>query len=116
VIDEVVDVGAQPESLILTPDERTLIVSLRGTPAQLAFVNRRKASVERITIAEGPTFGDLAVRSPDGRYVYATFDAGAAGQGGVAKVDVRKRSVVASWPYPRVGRPHGIAYSTIAPR
>jgi hypothetical protein len=31
-----VAVGPQPETLLLTPDGTTLVVSLRGTPAQLA--------------------------------------------------------------------------------
>ena len=37
-----VKVGDMPESLILTADERILIVSLRGTPARLALVNTRQ--------------------------------------------------------------------------
>jgi len=37
---------------------------------------------------------NLAVITSDGRYVYATFDAGASGTGGVAVVDVRRRKVV----------------------
>jgi DNA-binding beta-propeller fold protein YncE len=86
VTGDVVAVGDQPESLILTPGERTLIVSLRGTPARLAFVDTDPFSLEQ------------------------TLDALASGQGGVAKVDVHKRIVVETMPYPGVGRPHGIAY------
>jgi DNA-binding beta-propeller fold protein YncE len=108
---DVVAVGDQPESLILTPGERTLIVSLRGTPARLAFVDTDSLSLEQtLDIAGTGTFGDLAVASPDGRFVYAVYNALATGQGGVAKVDVRKRVVVKTLPYPGVGRPHGIAY------
>jgi DNA-binding beta-propeller fold protein YncE len=107
-----VGTATQPESLILTPDERTLIVSLRGSPAQLALVNVRKKILRGTIQIGGPgTFGDLAVASPDGRYVYATFDATALGTGGVAKVDLHKYTVE-TWLYPRIGRPHGIAYST----
>jgi DNA-binding beta-propeller fold protein YncE len=113
---EAVDVGTQPESLILTPDERTLIVTLRGTPAQVAFVNTKSFTLERtVAIGGAGTFGDLAVASPDGRYVFATFDAGQTGQGGVARIDLYRRTIV-TWPYPGMGRPHGIAYSTISPR
>lgn len=105
-------VGTQPESLMLTPDERVLAVSLRGTPAQIAIASvRKKTVIDTIPIGGAGTFGDLAVMSPDGRYVFATFDAGAAGTGGVAKVDIQKRTVTA-WAYPRTGRTHGIAYST----
>jgi DNA-binding beta-propeller fold protein YncE len=104
-------VGVQPESLILTPGERTLIVSLRGSPARLAFVGTDPLELEEtIDVAGAGTFGDLAVASPDRRFVYMTFDALAAGQGGVAKVDVRKRRVVATFAYPGAGRTHGIAY------
>ena len=108
-----VTVGTQPESLILTPDERILIVSLRGSPARLAFVNTRQMRlITTIDIAGTGTFGDLAVGSPDGRYVYATFDAAAAGQGGVVKLDLWRRTLD-TWLYPTTGRPHGIYYSTI---
>ena len=108
-----VTVGTQPESLILTPDERILIVSLRGSPARLAFVNTKQMRlITTIDIAGTGTFGDLAVGSPDGRYVYATFDAAAAGQGGVVKFDLWRRTLE-TWLYPTTGRPHGIYYSTI---
>jgi len=106
-----VAVGTQPESLILTPDEGTLIVSLRGTPAQLALVDTDTFTFQGTIVTGGPgTFGDLAVPSPDGQFVYSTFDAGIAGQGGVAKVDLQRRTVT-TWMYPGVGRPHGIYYS-----
>ena len=112
-----VGVGSQPESLILTPDERILIVSLRGTPggppARLAFVNTRHMRlITTIEIAGPGTFGDLAVGSPDGRYVYATFDATATGQGGVVKLDLWRRTLE-TWLYPTLGRPHGLYYSTV---
>jgi hypothetical protein len=65
---------------------------------------------ETLDLAGGGSFGDLAVASPDGRYVYATFDRLAAGQGGVAKVDVDERTVVDTFLYSGNGRAHGIAY------
>jgi DNA-binding beta-propeller fold protein YncE len=108
---DVVAVGVQPESLILRPGERTLIVSLRGTPARLAFVDTDTLTLAAtLDIAGAGTLGDLAVASPDGRYVYATFDASATGQGGVAKVDAFRRTLVDTFLYPGFGRPHGIAY------
>ena len=48
-------------------------------------------------------------------YVYATFDYGTASSttpGGVAVVHVPTRTVVATWPYPGTGRPHGVWYSS----
>jgi DNA-binding beta-propeller fold protein YncE len=105
-------VGVQPESVMLTPSEKTLVVSSRGTPASLAFVDTTSATLlGTVPIAGAGTFGNLAVISDDGRYVYATYDAAAGGRGGVAVVDVRTRSVVRTWEYPGIGRPHGVWYS-----
>ncbi len=97
---------------MLTPSERTLAVSMRGTPAAVAFVDTADLTLlGSVPIAGAGTAGDLAVMSDDGRYVYATFDAGVSGTGGVAVLDVRTRQVVDTWTYPDSGRPHGIWYS-----
>ena len=107
-----VPVGVQPESVMLTPFERTLAVSLRGSPATLAFVDTfHRILLGTVQIAGEGSFGDLAVMTSDGRYVYATFDRGMNGMGGVAVVNVRTRKVVDTWDYPGTGRPHGIWYS-----
>jgi DNA-binding beta-propeller fold protein YncE len=107
-----VTVGTQPETLLLTRDRKTLIVSLRGTPARLAFVDTRRLVVTAtVDLAGAGSFGDLAAMSRNGRYVYATFDRGATGVGGVAVVDVRRRTVIDTWAYPGVGRVHGVAFS-----
>ena len=107
-----VPVGVQPESLMLTPSERTLAVSLRGSPATLGFVDTVDLQLRgTVALAGTGTFGDLAVMTNDGRYVYATFDAGPTLTGGVAVVDVRAQRVVETWAYPGTGRPHGIWYS-----
>ena len=112
-----VPVGVQPESVMLTPSERTLVVSQRGTPAALGFVDTTSLTLERTLQIGGPgTFGDLAVMTPDGQYVYATFDATASGTGGVAVVHVPTRTLVTTWPYPGSGRPHGVWYSSRKPR
>jgi DNA-binding beta-propeller fold protein YncE len=105
-------VGVQPESVMLTPSEHTLVVSSRGTPASLAFVDTvGEELIATVPIAGAGTFGDLAVISHDGRYVYATYDANTGGTGGVAVVDVRTQTVVKTWQYPGTGRPHGVWYS-----
>ena len=107
-------VGTQPESMMLANGDRTLIVSMRGTPAALAFVDANALTLlGTVSLAGAGTFGDLAVLSPDGRLVYATFDAGASGVGGVAVVDAQTGQKIATWTYPSAGRPHGIAYSTV---
>ncbi len=110
-------VGAQPESMLLSRDERTLVVTMRGTPAQLAFVDTRSLTlIETIAIGGSDTFGDLAAMSDNRRFVYATFDRGTTGTGGVVVVDMRTRSVVDTWDYPGLGRPHGIAFTSRVPR
>jgi hypothetical protein len=94
---------------LLTPSERTLVASLRGSPAALAFVDTDTSEpFDPVQIGGPGTFGDLAVMTNDGQYVYATFDGGATGTGGVTVVDARTRRVVKSWAYPGQGRPHGI--------
>jgi YVTN family beta-propeller protein len=112
-----IPVGVQPESVMLTPSERTLVVSLRGTPAAVAFVDTVNLALgDTVQIGGEGTFGDLGVISDNGRHVYATFDKGPGGIGGIAVIDVRTQTVVDTWEYPgrlvgRFGRPHGIWYS-----
>jgi DNA-binding beta-propeller fold protein YncE len=109
-----VTVGTQPESMILANDDRTLIASMRGTPAAVAFVDANALTLlGTVPIGGAGTFGDLAVPSPDKRLVYATFDAGINGIGGVAVLDTSTGQRLAVWAYPGTGRPHGIAYSTV---
>ncbi len=111
-----VAVGVQPETLLLTRDQHTLIVSMRGSPARLAFVDTKNLKlIATIPLAGARSFGDLAAMSDDGRLVYATFDHGALGTGGVAVVDVRQRAVIDTWEYPGVGRVHGVAFSRNMP-
>jgi DNA-binding beta-propeller fold protein YncE len=108
-----VAVGTQPECMLLTRDRRTLIVTLRGTPATLAFVSTESLTLGgTVSLGGAGTFGDLAAMSKDGRFVYATFDRGVTGTGGVAVVDVGQRSVVDTWAYPGIGRTHGIGWTS----
>ena len=105
-------VGVQPESIMLTPNERTLVVSLRGSPASLGFVDTLTlTSLGLVQIGPEGSAGDLAVMTMNGHYVFATYDNGTAGTGGVAVVDVRTAEVVDRWDYPGTGRPHGVWYS-----
>ncbi len=111
-----VAVGIQPETMLLTRDEHTLIVTMRGTPARLAFIDTRSLTLtDTIDLAGPGTFGDLAAISTDGRHVYATYDRGATGIGGVAVVDVKDRTVVDTWDYPTPGRTHGVAFTNHQP-
>lgn len=114
-------VNGQPESIMLTPNERTLVVSLRGSPASLGFVDTETVgtpapAVQVVPIANAGSSGDLAVMTPNGHFVFATYDNAAAGTGGIVVVDVRTRQIVKSWAYPGTGRPHGIWFSRKAAR
>jgi DNA-binding beta-propeller fold protein YncE len=125
-----VPLGVQPESIMLTPNERTLVVGLRGTlatPTSPAFLP--SLGFVDTTTVDGPTpivhvvpyagvgsVGDLAVMTPNGHHVFATYDKGTSGTGGVVVVDVRTRQIVDRWEYPGTGRPHGIWYSPKAAR
>jgi hypothetical protein len=110
--------GIQPESIMLTPNELTLAVSLRGRPASLSFIDTSTLKAFPL-VRIGPedsSAGDLAVMTPNGHFIYATYDNDILGTGGVAVVDVRTREVVKTWQYPIAGRPHGIWYSKKQPR
>lgn len=107
-----VPIGVQPESIMLTPNELTLVVSLRGSPASLGFVDTLTlTSLGLVQIGPAGSAGDLAVMTMNGHHVFATYDNGTAGTGGVAVVDVRNPRVVDRWDYPGTGRPHGVWYS-----
>ena len=107
-----VPIGVQPESIMLTPNELTLVVSLRGSPASLGFVDTLTlTSLGLVQIGPTGSAGDLAVMTTNGHHVFATYDNGTAGTGGVAVVDVRTRGIVDTWAYPGTGRPHGVWYS-----
>ena len=109
--------GTQPESVMLTPSEQTLAVTMRGSPAALAFVDavNHESLGSVIFPLDGLTFGDLGVMTNDGRYVYATYDRGIPGGGGVSIIDVRRREFVDNFDYPTLGRPHGIAITKRRP-
>ena len=110
-------VGVQPETLLLTRNQQTLIVSMRGTPARLAFIDTSSLTLTTTIDLAGPgSFGDLAAMSADGRHVYATYDRGQTGIGGVAIVDIDARAVVGTFDYPAPGRTHGVAFTTDMPR
>ena len=57
-----VAVGVQPESVMLTPDEHTLVVSLRGSPASLAFVD----TIDLTLLGTVPDRRGWNVRRPGG--------------------------------------------------
>jgi hypothetical protein len=73
---------------MLTPNELTLVVSLRG-PGEPGF-NRYAADLARSRQIAGRQRRRPAVMTTGSRHVFATYDNGTAA-GGVAVVDVRTR-------------------------
>jgi Cytochrome D1 heme domain len=100
----------QPDTLQLTPDERLLVVSLRGTPAEIQVFDARTLTlVATVEIAGAGTIAGHNWLSANGRYTFVTFEGGLSP--GIAVVDHKAgHRLVATYPYPGGGRPHGIFY------
>ena len=49
-----VAVGTQPDTLQLTPDGKTLVIGLRGQPAQVAFVDTASFTLTSTVTIGGP--------------------------------------------------------------
>lgn len=112
VIEPPIAVGDQPDTLQLTPDGRTLVVALRGTPARVDLVDTVTGSVRPLEIPRATTTGHQAL-SGDGQLTFVAIE-GAKGkdepQGvpGVAVIDNRTGEVTHRFEYPSGGRPHGV--------
>jgi YVTN family beta-propeller protein len=102
IVGEVV-VGVEPDTLQLTPDLKTLVVALRGTPAQVALVDTRTLAVTPVTITPGATTGHQWL-SANGSYTFVAVE----DPGSVAVILNSTATVVAIYPYPGGGRPHGV--------
>jgi YVTN family beta-propeller protein len=110
IIDGVV-VGEQPDTLQLTPDLKTLVVALRGTPAQVALLDTATLVVTPVDITPGQTTGHHWL-SANGRYTFVAIEE----PGSVAVILNSAAKVVASYPYPEgdgeSGQPHGVFYES----
>ncbi len=105
IVDEIV-VGTQPDTLRLTPNGKTLVVTLRGTPAQISIVNVFETlSAQLVNIAPNTTTGHHWL-SQNGRYSFVAVET----PGSLAVVDNLTAQVVATYAYPGGGRPHGVFY------
>lgn len=105
IVDEIV-VGTQPDTLRLTPNGKTLVVTLRGTPAQISIVNVFETlSAQLVNIAPNTTTGHHWL-SQNGRYSFVAVET----PGSLAVVDNLTAQVVATYTYPGGGRPHGVFY------
>jgi len=112
LLDPPVAVGDQPDTLQLTPDGRTLVVALRGTPARVDLVDTASGSVRPLEISRATTTGHQAL-SRDGQFTFVAIE-GAKGKDepegvpGVAVIDNKTGEVTRRFEYPSGGRPHGV--------
>jgi DNA-binding beta-propeller fold protein YncE len=96
-------VGTMPDTLQLTPDGRTLVVTLRGTPAQISLLDTCSFAVRKVDIPGHTTTGHHWL-SPHGRFTYVAAET----PGSLVVVDNWTAAVVADYPYPGGPRPHGV--------
>jgi DNA-binding beta-propeller fold protein YncE len=100
-------IGPMPDTLRLAKGERTLVVTLRGTPAQISLLDTRTFGVRIVDIPGHTTTGHHWL-SADGKLTFVAVE----NPGGVAVVDNGSGSVLADYPYPVPGgnRAHGVFY------
>jgi YVTN family beta-propeller protein len=111
-----VSLGQQPDTLQVTPDGKFLLVGMRGSPAQLVVIDGPALTVvATVNVADAGTVGGHNWISANGRYSFITYEGGSSP--GIAVVDHRAgHTVVARYPYPGGGRPHGVYYDDPAAR
>lgn len=106
-------VGAMPDTLRLTNDGQTLVVTLRGSPAQITLLDTHSFAAHTVTIPRHNTTGHHWL-SANGRYTFVAVEAGTpAGDfpAGLAVVDNATGAVIADYPYPNPPggtRTHGV--------
>jgi DNA-binding beta-propeller fold protein YncE len=99
-------VGTQPDTLQLTNDRDTLVVTLRGTPAQISLLDTGSFAVQLVDILGHSTTGHHWL-SRDGELSFVAVE----NPGGLAVVDNDTGALVADYPYPDPpggSRPHGV--------
>ena len=102
-------VGTQPDTLQLTNDGKTLVIALRGTPAQVSFLDLESFAAVIAPIPGHTTTGHQWL-SANGRYTFVAVE----NPGGVALVDNRSGATLALYPYPVPpggNRAHGLFYT-----
>jgi YVTN family beta-propeller protein len=100
-----IPVGDQPDTVQLSPDEQTLVVALRGTPAEVDVINLRSSAVSKVLFPAERLAGHNWL-SANGRYTFVSLD----DPGAVGVIDHQTNSIVATWPYPGGGSVHGMFY------
>jgi DNA-binding beta-propeller fold protein YncE len=101
-------IGIQPDTLRLANGEKTLVVTLRGTPAQISLLDTRTFAVRTVDIPGHTTTGHHWL-SANGKLTFVAVESPA----GVAVVDNDSGTVVADYAYPSPpggARAHGVFY------
>jgi DNA-binding beta-propeller fold protein YncE len=107
-------VGTMPDTLRLTNEGGTLVVTLRGTPAQISLMDTHSFAVQLVDIPGHATTGHHWL-SADGKYTFVAVES----PGGLVVVDNETAAVLADYPYPVPpggNRPHGVFYVPAALR
>lgn len=97
-------VGTMPDTLQLMPDGKHLVVTLRGTPAQISILDTGSLETNLIALT-GTTTGHHWL-SASGRYSFVAIE----GPGGLALVDNATGRTVTTFAYPGGGKPHGVFF------
>jgi DNA-binding beta-propeller fold protein YncE len=101
-------VGTMPDTLQLTNDGRTLVVTLRGTPAQISFLDTQTFVVQFVNIPGHTTTGHHWL-SANSKFTFVAVESPA----GLVVVDNDTGAVVADYSYPNPPggtRAHGVFF------
>ena len=101
-------VGTMPDTLQLTNDGATLVVTLRGTPAQISLLNTETFKATIVAIPGHTTTGHHWLTA-NGKYSFVAVE----GPAGVVVVDNETGATLADYPYPTPpggNRAHGVFY------
>ncbi len=101
-------IGVQPDTLRLAKGEHTLVVTLRGTPAQISLLDTRTFAVTTVDIPGHATTGHHWL-SANGKLTFVAVESPA----GLVVVDNDAAKVVADYAYPSPPggtRAHGVFY------
>jgi DNA-binding beta-propeller fold protein YncE len=101
-------IGTMPDTLRLTNDGNTLVVTLRGTPAQISLLDTDTFTVRLVNIPGHTTTGHHWL-SANGKTTFVAVESPA----GLAVVDNDSGTVLADYPYPAPPggtRAHGVFY------
>lgn len=99
-------VGTMPDTMRLTSDGQTLVVALRGNPAQITLLDTHSFATQIVNIPGHTTTGHQWL-SANGKFTFVAVESPA----GVAVVDNDSGAVVADHPYPTPpggARAHGV--------